>query len=332
MSVAEDRATTLGTQLEAVLRQKYDSAGLRIARLRRLTGGASRETWSFDGVFSDGTELPLILRSDPPGVTRPRGMATEAAAFRAAMGVGVPEPTVVLQDDDPSVLGAPFMIMQRIEGETIARRILREPEFAQARELLAYQCGQILSRIHSIDRSQVPDLYESDPLAACSATLAAVDEPHPVLELALRWLLANRPADSGRRGVVHGDFRNGNLIIGPEGVRAVLDWELVHWGDPAEDLGWICVKAWRFGGDAPVGGFGSYEQLLEGYASEGGVEVSVETVRWWEVLGTLNWGLGCIHQARRHLDGKVRSVELAAIGRRTCEQEWDLLKLIGPDT
>lgn len=328
LSLSENRAT-LGARLEALLRDVCSDPGLRIAGVRRLTGGASRETWSFDAFFSDGTERSLILRRDPPGFVRPRGMATEAAAFRAARDVGVPEPILLVHDDDPTALGAAFIVMERIEGETIARRILREPEYAQARGLLARQCGGILARIHSIDRSEIPHLHdEPDALATSAAWLEAVDEPHPVLELAIRWLLANRPAASARRSVVHGDFRNGNLIVGPEGVRAVLDWELVHWGDPAEDLGWICVKAWRFGGNCPVGGFGSYEQLLEGYAAEGGGAVSLETVRWWEVLGTLRWGLGCITQSRRHLDGMVRSVELAAIGRRTCEQEWDLLQLI----
>jgi aminoglycoside phosphotransferase (APT) family kinase protein len=127
---------------------------------------------------------------------------------------------------------------------------------------------------------------------------------------------------------VHGDFRNGNLIVGEDGISGVLDWEIVHVGDPAEDLGWLCVKAWRFGAKLPVGGFGPYEQMLEGYAAGGGRPIDLGTVRWWETLGTLRWGLGCIGQARRHLDGSVRSVELAAIGRRSCEQEWDLLKLI----
>lgn len=329
MPVAENPGVTLSGQLEALLRSVCRDAGLCIAGLRRLTGGASRETWSFDAVLSDGTVRPLILRRDPPGLARTRGMAVEAAAFRAAKAVGVPEPTLLVHNDDPADLGAAFIIMERIEGETIARRILREPEYAQARRILAHQCGQILARIHSIERTTVPVVDETDPVATCKALLAAIDEPRPVLELAVRWLVANRPAASPRRALVHGDFRNGNLIIGPEGVRAVLDWELAHWGDPAEDLGWMCVKAWRFGGDRPVGGFGSYEQLLKGYAAEGGMAVSLETIRWWEVLGTLRWGLGCITQARRHLHGTVRSVELAAIGRRTCEQEWDLLKLIG---
>jgi aminoglycoside phosphotransferase (APT) family kinase protein len=131
--------------------------------------------------------------------------------------------------------------------------------------------------------------------------------------------------------VVHGDFRNGNLIVGPEGLRAVLDWELVHAGDPMEDLGWLCTKAWRFGNvDLPVGGFGTYDQLVGAYEKESGRVIDRDALRWWEVLGTLKWGVMCIMQATAHTSGAVRSVELAAIGRRVCENEWDLLELIAP--
>jgi aminoglycoside phosphotransferase (APT) family kinase protein len=132
--------------------------------------------------------------------------------------------------------------------------------------------------------------------------------------------------------VVHGDFRNGNLMVGPDGIRAVLDWELVHAGDAMEDLGWLCVKAWRFGNvDLPVGGFGRYEQLIDAYEDEAGRPLDRQALRWWEVLGTVKWGVMCIMQATAHTSGAVRSVELAAIGRRVCENEWDLLGLIGDD-
>jgi aminoglycoside phosphotransferase (APT) family kinase protein len=323
-----EAVTELDAQLEALLRAELGDPGVRVKDLVRLTGGASRETWSFSAIGSDATVRRLILRRDPPGVERPGGMAREAAALQAAAKAGVPEPAVLVHHDDPAALGAPFILMEYVEGETIARRILRDAEYAGARRFLARQCGEILARIHAIGRSDLPGLEEPDPMAVCAESLEALDEPRPVLDLGLRWLVNNRPAGSGRRTVVHGDFRNGNLIIGPDGVRAVLDWEIVHWGDPAEDLGWMCVKAWRFGAKAPVGGFGSYEDLLEGYVAAGGVPVDLETVRWWETFGTLRWGLGCIAQSRRHLDGGVRSVELAAIGRRACEQEWDLLHLI----
>jgi hypothetical protein len=131
--------------------------------------------------------------------------------------------------------------------------------------------------------------------------------------------------------VVHGDFRLGNVLVGDRGLAAVLDWELAHVGDPAEDLGWLCVRAWRFGGAAPVAGLGEREDLLAGYAAAGGRPIDPGVLRWWEVLGTLRWGAICMLQAQVHLSGGSRSVELAAIGRRTCEAEYDLWLLLEPD-
>ena len=128
---------------------------------------------------------------------------------------------------------------------------------------------------------------------------------------------------------LHGDFRHGNLLIGPDRVRGVLDWEISHLGDPMEDLGWICVNSWRFGEiDKPVGGFGSREELFEGYEAAGGDPVDPQRVRTWEVLGTLKWGIMCMTMYQIFASGGDPSVERAAIGRRSSETEIDLLALL----
>jgi aminoglycoside phosphotransferase (APT) family kinase protein len=128
---------------------------------------------------------------------------------------------------------------------------------------------------------------------------------------------------------VHGDFRNGNLLVGADGLEAVLDWELSHLGDPLEDLGWCCVRSWRFGvPDRVVGGFGTLDDLLDAYAATSGARPDPEHVRFWTTLGTLKWGVICIAQSFTHLHGLVRSVELAALGRRVAETEWDVLDLL----
>jgi aminoglycoside phosphotransferase (APT) family kinase protein len=246
----------------------------------------------------------------------------ETALLRAASEAGVPVPGIVAEDDE-------YLVVERIEGETIPRKILRDDEYASARPKLAAHCAEALAGIHSIPVDSVPGLNtETDPLATWRAMLDGFGQPHPTFELALRWLDERRPPPTGAT-VVHGDFRNGNLIVGPDGLRAVLDWELAHVGDPMEDLGWLCVKAWRFGVDRPVGGFGEYADLFAAYEDASGRAVDPDVVRWWEVLGTLKWGIMCIAQAFTHLSGTVRSVELATIGRRVCENEWDLLELIG---
>jgi aminoglycoside phosphotransferase (APT) family kinase protein len=321
-----------------------------VTGLRRLSGGASRETWAFDA-----DDRPLILQRERPGGLRKAGMATEAALLQAAAGQGVPVPAVVATDADAHAdsagpeptdpapaaaagdggLGAAWMVVERVEGETIARKILRDDEFAAARPVLAAQCGDALARIHRIAPASVPGLAGGDQVAQIRETLDATGEPHPAFELGFRWLERHRPpgrgtAGAGPEAVVHGDFRNGNLMVGPDGLRAVLDWELAHLGDPLEDLGWLCVRAWRFGAVPRVGGFGPVDELVGAYEATSGTTVDRDALHWWEVLGTLKWGIICVVQASTHLSGVVRSVELAAIGRRVCEVEHDLLLLL-PD-
>jgi aminoglycoside phosphotransferase (APT) family kinase protein len=269
----------------------------------------------------------LILRRDPPTAIRAEGIAFEARAIEAAARAGVPEPRILAYSDDTDRVDAPFILMEHVEGETLARRILRDEKLADARELLAEQCGEILARIHSVPLDEVPGLRSYDVVADIRETLDSFDDASPQLELGLRWLERNRPT-ANAPVLVHADFRNGNLVVGPEGVRAVLDWERLHYGDPMEDLGYLCVRAWRFGGSKPVGGFGDYEDLFRGYERISGSTVDPEVVRWWQVVGTVWWGVGCMTQAWRHLSGELPSVELAAIGRRVWEQEYDVTLLL----
>lgn len=307
-----------------------------IEDLHRLTGGASRETWSFDAVTRDGARHALVLRRDPGSTVGSADRSVEYRLIEAAGAAGVPVPTVRFLLTDEDELGDGF-VMTRIEGETIPRRILRDEEYASARAGMTAACGVIAARIHAVDRSTLPRLEVQgalDQIGQYRAILDALGEAHPAFELGLRWLEEHVPAPATGSGpaeprLVHGDFRNGNFIVGPEGIRAVLDWELAHLGDPAEDLGWLCVKSWRFGNvDQPVGGFGSRAELLDAYADASGIRVSEDSLRYWETFGTLKWGVICEMQCSTHLQGFVRSVELAALGRRIAETEWDLLELI----
>ena len=306
-----------------------------VAGAAKLSGGASQETWSFDIVHPNGS-VGAILRRSPKGFgaspSRAAGLDAEARLMQLAHEAGLPSPKVLhvltLEDD----LGTGF-IMQRVEGETIARKILRDEKFASARPLLARQLGRTAAGIHALPRSQLPKLREmtaTKEIAEIGREYRSFNWPRPVFELALRWLADHDPGPPGEVTLVHGDFRHGNLIIGPDGVRAVLDWELAHLGDPMEDLGWICVNSWRFGEiDKPVGGFGSREELFAGY-EDAGRKVDPVRVTFWEVMGTLRWGVMCCGMMQRFRMGPDHSMERAMIGRRSSETEIDLLRLLAP--
>jgi aminoglycoside phosphotransferase (APT) family kinase protein len=267
----------------------------------------------------------------------------ELAVLRAAHAAGVPvaEPYWFIEPDgDGQGAG---LVMARVEGEAIARRILRDDGFTRARENLVEQVAQAAAALHAIDPDAVPEvagrttgLHEqtqstTGPLALITALeqrLDALGEPHPALELGLRRLRLTAPAAQEPR-LVHGDLRLGNVMVGDAGLVAVLDWELVHLGDPAEDLGWMCSRAWRFGADEqPALGCGSREQLLGAYAAAGGRAISAEELRWWETFANVRWGVICVQQADVHLSGRRRSLEHAMIGRRTAEAEYDTLTML----
>ena len=303
---------------------------VEVEHLRRLPGGASRETWAFDTIDGDGVREALVLRRDPGAWSGSVTRSTEYALLEIAARHGVRVPRVRCLLDETDGLGSGF-VMDHVDGETIARRILRDDAYREARIGLARECGEQAARIHAVPRVELPQmdtLGPADLLTQYRKVIDDIGEPHPAFELGFRWLSEHAPEPVEPR-LVHGDFRNGNLIVGPDGLRAVLDWELAHLGDPAEDLGWMCVRSWRFGvDDRRVGGFGQLEDLLSGYRAAGGGEIDPDRLHYWEVFGNLKWGVVCALQAQLHLGGIVRSVELAVLGRRIAETEWDLLELL----
>ncbi len=304
---------------------------------RRLAGGASMESWSIDLRVGDVTE-GLVLRRDMGANMSVYALdrATEFCVLQTACAAGVRAP-------QPRYLSAPgasraWFLMERLAGESVGRKVVRAPDLAAARDKLARQLGEALAVIHRVPIASVVaaiprPMDGRDPaeeaLHQVRAVVASLNLHNPVWTYALRWLAARLPAWDDAVVLVHGDFRIGNLLVDRDGLSGVLDWEFAHLGDRHEDLAWVTVRDWRFEQDARVvGGVGSLEDYLAGYADAGGRPVDRAALVWWELLGNLRWAVICHTQADRHLSGADRSVELLSLGRKAAEMEWEIIDRI----
>lgn len=299
--------------------------------LSAIPGGASRETW-----LVENADRRWVLRRDPEGSVSLVPLPNEFALIDRAAEAGVPVPRPLALEPAGGRLGTAAILLSFISGTSVAPRILRKPEYAGARDRLTGQLAEALARIHAIDPAELDGVLPVPPADPALAQLEEwerqldeISEPLPAVELGLRWLRANTPEPAEPR-LVHGDFRLGNFIVDEDGLAAVIDWELAHLGDPAEDIGWLCIRSWRFGNDErPVAGVGRLDEFIAAYEAAGGAPVDPDRVRYWEAFGNVKWAIICARQAHDHLTGVRRSHELASLGRRVCEPEWDLLQLVG---
>jgi aminoglycoside phosphotransferase (APT) family kinase protein len=301
------------------------------ADIEPLSGGAGRcQMWSLRA-----EDRRLIFRRYPEGFDRDVVRNREWRVLALACDAGVPVPA-------PVALTPSGILVERVEGESRPQRLLSDERWAHARSSLVARVAEAAARLHALEPPDfLPGGLELDGATAEPSETGAAEtavrtlersldrtgEPHPAIELGLRWLRANLPGPAPV-SIVHGDFRLSNLVVSDEGRAVLIDWELVHTGDGAEDLGWMCVRSWRFGGRHPALGCGSREELLSAYASAGGRPVTLDELRWWEVCGNARWAVICVLQAHRHISGLDRSLERAMIGRRACEAEWDVLELL----
>ena len=315
-----------------------------VVSLQRLAGGASCVVYGFDADLGDGAgRRSLVLRTDGAGATAGADRHQEYELVAAADRAGVRVPAVYAKGDDADGLPGRFFIMDRVPGQAMARRLLREARYATTRRALPAQLATELARIHRVDTSDPSLVFlhaepcGDGPGAAARHQVrfhrelvqeAGADRSYPALALVARWLEAHAPECSAP-ALVHGDFRIGNVMFDDKGLTAILDWELAHLGDPAEDLGWFCVRAWRFGNDShAAGGLCSRRQFLDLYQQAGGTRVDPAVLRYWEIYGNWKWAILCIVQCARHKAGARADVELAAIGRRVAETQWEMLALL----
>ncbi len=329
-------------RLADVLSHELD-APVAVTALQTLAGGACQELYRLQ-VEVGTARRQMVLRADAasslPGSL---GRRQEYAVIRAAVQRGVKTPAVRALTADLVRPGSDAYVMDWADGVALGSKVIRSPTLAATRARLPDLLAVELARIHTITPETEPDLdlnsipFKGDAVSTAVAFLVdmldRMPEPHPAMEFGLKWCRDHAP-DPGEVVLVHGDFRTGNFLLTPDGLSAVLDWEFAHWGDPHEDIAWLCMRDWRFGKlDLPVGGFAKRAAFYDAYAAASGRHVDPALVHFWEVVANLRWAAGAVYQGERYLSGQDPDFEYLAIARRVPEMEYEILRLIetGPE-
>jgi aminoglycoside phosphotransferase (APT) family kinase protein len=308
-----------------------------ISDARPLSGGASRDTWHLS--LRVGEEpRQMVLRRDLPTQMFEEALSREEE-FRlmdTAYQAGVKVARVQFLCIDKRILGSDFFLMDYVPGISIGRKVVTDPALASARERLPQEMAEELARIHRMDATGLDFLKRptegrssaEESLHQTYLILDSLGVHNPVWEWTLRWAQNHLP-EAKPLVFLHGDFRIGNLLVNEQGLAAVIDWEFGHLGDPDEELGYLCMRDWRFGlAQHRAAGLTDRESFLLAYEAASGRQVSRSSVDWWELMGNIRWGIICMSQANRHLSGAEKSVELASLGRRSAEMQLESLRLI----
>ncbi len=335
----------LTPKLENHLSLRWDSP-VSIQEIHHLSGGACQDNFSIKMKLDENgmsSERNIVLRTDKgasllSSLSKRDEFKVAELAFRA--GVKTPEP--ILLEENDSILGSPFYLMEKISGKATGRYIVKDSELNNYRKNgMVSDLAKNLALLHTVSQESVNDslLKEKLKLTTTSSyalqcikdlekSLDELPEPHPAIEMSLNWLAKNKP-EVDAIVLVHGDFRTGNFMITKDGLQGILDYEFAHWGDRHEDIAWLCMRDWRFGKlNKEVGGFGDRPDFYKAYEDVSKIKVDFKKVTYWEIMGNIRWAIGSTQQAERHLSGKDKGIELAAIGRRTAEMEWEAMRLI----
>ncbi|MDP6182433.1 MAG: phosphotransferase family protein [Gammaproteobacteria bacterium] len=326
--ISDAETSRVVERLRTSVQRRFGSA-VRLENVEIAALGGSNRTVLFD-LGETATTRRLVLRQETYKLARSPFISPhqQYRLLEVAHEHAIPVPEPVFELDESDDLGRGY-VAACVEGETMPKRLIHDSAFAGARRVFAGQCGEILAALHAIDPERVAFLEQTsdsrDPLAAQLDRYDSYGEVHPALELGFRWLTMNS-LPKPRRRLLHGDFRNGNLMVDQTGIRAVLDWECAHLGDAMEDVAWLGMRPWRFGRVArPIGGIGLKEDFATAYRAAGGTDIDPGVVRWWEIFGLVRWAILNIMQAHGHVSGKRRSLPFAACGRNTCLIEYDLM-------
>lgn len=294
-----------GLRLDLVTRWLADRISLEPPLTAKLIAGG-RSNLTFRLVDAEGRRW--ALRRPPAGVllSTAHDMGREWTVLNAVAQTSAPAPTPVALCEDDEVTGAPFYVMDWVDGIVPADRATAETLPPQARATLTENLADVLAALHALDPEQLglaqwvrPGDYLQRQLSRWHRQLQQSGSDYPALADELHDTLVRRAPTGTENTLVHGDFRAGNVMVGPDGrIVAVLDWELSTLGHPLADLGWL-LASWASAGDelpsvtetpSVLPGFGTREELARRYEHRSGRNVNDLTL--YEAFA--RWRSACI--------------------------------------
>jgi len=310
----------LARRFAAYLAERWpEASGIAVTAIERIYGGASRETYRVAVGCRERdrpVERRLIVRRDPASSLIETDRATEYHAYAAFHGTSVPVPRPLFFETDPRWLGRPFFVMEEVVGAVSNAKLLGEPPYADHVDAIGEQKWRILGEIARADPAAVglSDKLEAPPLDGCWRReldywerVINEDEltPQPIVRAAIRWLRRNAPPPPCRLSVVHGDYRTGNFLFDETGkIRAILDWEMCHLGDPIEDLAWACDPLWSWPDRERPGHLIPRSRALALWQEASGLTLDRRALGWWEIFASVKGLAIWTSSAREFADGK----------------------------
>jgi aminoglycoside phosphotransferase (APT) family kinase protein len=308
------------------------AASVAMVALERMSGGAVQENWALD-VEVDGKLRRWVMRADAPAVVHESSTrAQEFAVLKAMHAADVRAPEPLFLCTDPGVTGRPFLIMERLPGVAAGHKITRDPTLVPDPARLARELAANLARVHRIRPAHpglefLQTMLARDNIAHYRSYLDTLPRAYPVLEWGLRWCEINAPPREDTT-FIHRDYRTGNYLVHDGHLAGVLDWEFPAFGNPLEDVGWMCARCWRFARpDLPVGGIAPLAAFIPEYERASGRAVAPHDLTFWQVMAHLRWAVIALQQVERHLSGTEPSLELALTGHIIGQLELEILNL-----
>ena len=335
-AMAEDAALArrIGDYLERQLGHK-----VAVGTMRRFPVGFSWLTYAvpITGLEDDGATRELILRLGPGfGLFAPYSAAPQVLALRSLESSEVPVPRVYWHSEDAGILGAPFLFCEKMAGAAVSPWVPAnapglEPIYRRA---LAEQFVDALAALHCVPWQGRPINATAHGVTMQNTALRQVEHwqaqiarwamrPYPMADWGIRWLKAHAPM-APRVTIVHGDYRTGNFLEQDGRITAILDWELVHLGDPHEDLGWASLPMYM-GGSKLISRLAEPDWFYARYSEKAGFEVSMDSLRYYQALSLLKLAATHMAAARCFEEGRFNDMRMPAMGSQiaTCLRQME---------